>query len=200
MELFIQYSLYIISCVCIFVPFFGFGLGPPVIIGTAVSVFAGNAYALIAQKGILKNFIKDKKDSGQSGGLVPVLEEAQKLIDGIENPGSVMKKEGHHGDEHGEHHHHIIPIPVYVGVLLVLLIGTVITVAVAHVDFGAMNTVIAILVATIKAAFVLAFFMHLKYDNMLNRVIFGSGFFFLMLLIAFSAADIFTRASVVKTF
>jgi len=64
MELFIQYSLYIISCVCIFVPFFGFGLGPPVIIGTAVSVFAGNAYALIAQKGILKNFIKDKKRFG----------------------------------------------------------------------------------------------------------------------------------------
>jgi cytochrome c oxidase subunit 4 len=63
-----------------------------------------------------------------------------------------------------------------------------------------MNTVIAMLVATIKASFVLAFFMHLKYDNLMNRVIFGSGFFFLMLLIAFSAADIFTRASVIKAF
>jgi len=201
MELAIQYSLYIISCVCIFVPLFGFGIAPPTVIGTALSVFAGNAYSLIAQQGILKNFIKDKKDSGASGGLIPILEETQKLIDGIENPGTAMKAESHsHGHDHAEGSHHIIPIPVYVGVLVVLLIGTAITVEVAQFDFGAMNTVIAMLVATVKASFVLAFFMHLKYDNMLNRVIFGSGFFFLMLLIAFSVADIFTRVPVLKAF
>jgi len=206
MELFVQYSLYIISLVCIFVPFFGFGLAPPTIITAAVGVFAGNSYSLIVQKSILKHFIKDKKDSGKNGGIVPVLEETQKFIDKIENPAQAMKSshaEEHHSDgEHGEHlkHHHIIPIPVYIGVLLVLLVGTVITVGAAQVDFGSMNTVIAILIATVKAAFVLAYFMHLKYDNMLNRVIFGSGFFFLMLLIAFSAADIFTRAQVTKAF
>jgi cytochrome c oxidase subunit 4 len=82
----------------------------------------------------------------------------------------------------------------------VTLVGVAKPVAVAQVDFGAMNTVIAMLVATVKASFVLAFFMHLKYDNLLNRVIFGSGFFFLMLLIAFSAVDIFTRIAVVKSF
>ncbi|NBU96789.1 MAG: cytochrome C oxidase subunit IV [Spirochaetia bacterium] len=200
MELVVQYSLYIISMVCIFVPFFGFGMAPPTVITAAVGVFAGNAYSLIVQQGIIKNFIKDNKDGGKSSPLIPVLEEAQKAIDAIENPGLAMKND-HHGEGHNEHgEHHIIPISVYVGVLLILLLGTVITVAVAQVDFGAMNTVIAMLVATIKAGFVLAFFMHLKYDNLLNRVIFGSGFFFLMLLIAFSAADIFTRASVVKSF
>jgi cytochrome c oxidase subunit 4 len=201
MDLVVQYGLYGIACVCIFVPFFGFGLGPPVVIGAALGSFIGNTYSLIAQQGILKNFIKDKKDSGTGGPILPVLEGAQKAIDGFENPGSAMKVEAHHDENHHEGEaHHIIPIPVYVGVLLILLLGTVITVAVAQVDFGSMNTVIAMLVATIKASFVLAFFMHLKYDNLMNRVIFGSGFFFLMLLIAFSAADIFTRASVTKAF
>ncbi len=200
MELVVQYSLYIISLVCIFVPFFGFGLAPPTVITAAVGVFGGNAYALIVQQSILKNFIKDNKDNGSVGPLMPVLENAQKAIDSIENPGSAMARDHHEDGDHDHGKHHIIPIPVYVGVLLILLLGTVITVAVAQVDFGAMNTVIAMLVATVKASFVLAFFMHLKYDNMLNRVIFGSGFFFLMLLIAFSVADIFTRVAVVKSF
>jgi len=202
MDLVIQYGLYGIACACIFVPFFGFGLGPPVVIGAALGSFIGNTYSLIAQQGILKNFIKDKKETGNAGPILPLLEGAQKAIDGFENPGSSMKVEAHHeeGHNHESGEHHIIPIPVYVGVLLILLLGTVITVAVAQVDFGAMNTVIAMLVATVKASFVLAFFMHLKYDNLMNRVIFGSGFFFLMLLIAFSAADIFTRASVIKAF
>ena len=202
MDLVIQYGLYGIACACIFVPFFGFGLGPPVVIGTALGAFIGNTYSLVAQQGILKNFIKDKKDSGNGGPILPALEQAQKVIDGFENPGSAMKVEAHHdeGHNHESGEHHISPISVYVGVLLILLLGTVITVAVAQVDFGSMNTVIAMLVATIKASFVLAFFMHLKYDNLMNRVIFGSGFFFLMLLIAFSAADIFTRASVTKAF
>jgi cytochrome c oxidase subunit 4 len=201
MEQVVLYSLYVISLVCIFVPFFGFGIAPPTVISAAVGVFAGNAYSLIVQQGIIKNFIKDNKDGGgKASPLLPILEEAQKAIDTVENPGSAMKNE-HHGDGNHEHgKHHIIPISVYVGVLLILLVGTVITVAVAQVDFGAMNTVIAMLVATVKASFVLAFFMHLKYDNLLNRVIFGSGFFFLMLLIAFSAADIFTRVAVVKSF
>jgi cytochrome c oxidase subunit IV len=201
MDLVVQYGLYGIACICIFVPFFGFGMAPPVVITAAVGSFIGNTYSLIVQQGILKNFIKDKKESGTGGPILPILEETQKKIDGLENPGMAMKSESHSEDgHHADGHHHIIPIPVYVGVLLILLVGTVITVAVAQVDFGAMNTVIAMFVATIKASFVLAFFMHLKYDNMMNRVIFGSGFFFLMLLIAFSAADIFTRASVTKAF
>ena len=200
MEQVVLYSLYIISLVCIFVPFFGFGLAPPTVITAAVGVFAGNAYSLVVQQGILKNFIKDNKDGGKPSPLLPALEEAQKAIDKIENPGLAMKEDHHEEGHHDHGKHHIIPISVYVGVLLILLLGTVITVAVAQVDFGAMNTVIAMLVATIKASFVLAFFMHLKYDNLLNRVIFGSGFFFLMLLIAFSAADIFTRVAVVKSF
>jgi cytochrome c oxidase subunit IV len=198
MELVINYGLYLIAGVCILVPFFGFGLGPPVVIKTALIVFFGNSYSQIAEQGLVKKAIDDNKNNpGGKKALVPILEKVQETIDKIEQPALRMK-----GESHDEHHgkHHIIPIPVYVGVLSVLLIGTVITVWVAQFDFGAMNTVIAMLVATVKASFVLGFFMHLKYDNMMNRVIFGSAFFFLFLLVAFSVADIWTRLPVTKSF
>ncbi|MCB1142927.1 MAG: cytochrome C oxidase subunit IV family protein [Leptospiraceae bacterium] len=195
MELVINYGLYLIAGVCIMVPFFGFGLGPPVVIKTALAVFFGNSYSQIAEQGLLRKLIDENKGGNSKlGPLLPGLEKAQETIDKIENPALRMKAEAHHEG------HHIIPIPVYVGVFLVLLVGTVITVYAAQFDFGSMNTVIAMLIATIKASFVLGFFMHLKYDNMMNRVIFGSAFFFLMLLIAFSAADIFTRHPVIKSF
>jgi cytochrome c oxidase subunit 4 len=61
------------------------------------------------------------------------------------------------------------------------------------VDFGMMNTVIAFAIASVKAVLVLAFFMHLKYDNMLNRVIIGTAVFFLIVLWLFSTVDIASR-------
>ncbi len=95
----------------------------------------------------------------------------------------------------GKNDHHIVPFKTYLNILLVLLGLTIITVAASRIDFGFMNTVIAMIIATVKASFVLAIFMHLKYDNMINRVIFGTGFFFLLVLFAFSIGDIFTRYS-----
>ncbi|MCE9499975.1 MAG: cytochrome C oxidase subunit IV family protein [Leptospira sp.] len=91
--------------------------------------------------------------------------------------------------------HHIIPIQTYLAVFGLLILGTIITVWVAEYDFGKWNTVIAMIVASVKATFVMLYFMHLKYDNMMNRVIFGTAFFFLLVLFAFSAVDIYTRIS-----
>jgi cytochrome c oxidase subunit 4 len=44
----------------------------------------------------------------------------------------------------------------------------------------------------------MAYFMHLKYDVVLNRVIFGMGFIFLALLFAITAMDIWSRVLVVS--
>ena len=93
--------------------------------------------------------------------------------------------------------HHVIPTKTYLKVLLVLLGLTVLTVAVARpvtgVDFGFLNTAIAMFIATIKASLVLAIFMHLKYDNKLFTVIFGTSLFFLIILYLFSLIDIYSR-------
>lgn len=94
------------------------------------------------------------------------------------------------------HDHHVVPAKTYVNVLLILLVLTVITVAAAQFDFGVMNTFIAIIIATVKAAFVAAIFMNLKYDSKLHIVVFAAAIFFLVLLYSFSVIDIVTRVPV----
>lgn len=89
--------------------------------------------------------------------------------------------------------HHIIPLPVYYKIIGILLVLTVVTVAAARVDFGPLNTVIALAIASIKAGLVLAYFMHLKYDDRLYLVAFGTGIFFLLLLYFISWLDFITR-------
>ncbi len=65
---------------------------------------------------------------------------------------------------------------------ITLLVLTVITVWVAQFDFGALNVVVAMAVATLKAGLVVAYFMHLRYDNR---------FFFAMLLVCLIALTVF---------
>lgn len=62
---------------------------------------------------------------------------------------------------------HILPTKTYVSTLGALLVLTVITVAVANFDFGDWNAVVAMLIASIKAALVMCFFMHLKFEGKL---------------------------------
>lgn len=89
--------------------------------------------------------------------------------------------------------HHIIPASTYWRVFWILIALTVITVVAAQIDFGSLHAVVAFGIATVKAVLVLGFFMHLKYDDMMNRVIIGSSFFFLLILWLFSIVDEVTR-------
>lgn len=94
---------------------------------------------------------------------------------------------------HGDSAHHIIPLKVYYRIIVALLLMTVVTVAAAQFDFGAMNTVIAMLIASVKAGLVLAYFMHLKYDDKIYTVAFGTAIFFLLVMFFFSWVDLYTR-------
>src|SRR5262245_47168476 len=94
---------------------------------------------------------------------------------------------GHNNDAHSDEHH--ITFDVYIKVFAALIVLTVVTVLAAQFDFGALNTIVAFGIASVKAVLVLAFFMHLKYDNMLNRVIIGSSVFFLIVLYFFCTVD-----------
>lgn len=93
---------------------------------------------------------------------------------------------------HGKEHH-IIPFKTYLTVLITLLVFTVITVAASRIDFGHLNALIAMLIASFKAALVLLYFMHLKYDDKMYPTVFFVGIFFLFLFFAFSQLDILTR-------
>ncbi|HRO65978.1 MAG TPA: cytochrome C oxidase subunit IV family protein [Pseudobdellovibrionaceae bacterium] len=68
-----------------------------------------------------------------------------------------------------------------------------------HHYLGAAGPIVAFLIAGVKAALVMMFFMGLKYDSLMNRFIFALGFFFLLLLFTLSALDIWTRVPLTST-
>jgi cytochrome c oxidase subunit 4 len=73
---------------------------------------------------------------------------------------------------------------------------TAVTVWVSYFDFGAFNLVVAMTVAVIKASLVCLFFMHLKYDNKINAVVFLSSLVFLSIFFFLTFADMNTRGKV----
>ena len=66
---------------------------------------------------------------------------------------------------------HITDYKVYGWVLLVLLVLTTITITVTWIDLSALTVLVALLIATIKVGIVLTWFMHLKFENSLFRVL-----------------------------
>ena len=96
---------------------------------------------------------------------------------------------------HNEHHDgHILPIRVYWTVLIILLLLTIVTVAVAQVDFaqwgyGTLNIIVAMLIASVKAGIVALFFMHLKYDKLFHTVVFVSAILAAALFVGFTLLD-----------
>ncbi len=99
---------------------------------------------------------------------------------------------GNHTAAHSEAHH-VIEFSTYIRIFVILLILTVVTVVASRFDFGEWNTIIAFAIATLKAFLVLAYFMHLKYDDMLNRAAILLAVFFLLVLFFFCKIDDLTR-------
>ena len=89
--------------------------------------------------------------------------------------------------------HHIVPMSVYMLVFGGLMVGTVLTVAAAFVDLGWLNTPVALAIAIAKATIVVLFFMHVRYNSPLMWVFAGSGFFFLIILLALTLQDYVSR-------
>jgi cytochrome c oxidase subunit 4 len=81
----------------------------------------------------------------------------------------------------------------YVIVWLALLVLTGATVAVSYLDLGMGNAAAALLIASVKAALVALFFMHLRYENRLVWAFALVPLFFLALIIVGTLADTMFR-------
>jgi len=83
-------------------------------------------------------------------------------------------------------------------VLASLLTLTAITVAAAgiHFETPAVNVVVALGIATVKATLVALFFMHLRHDKPINALIFLTGLVFLGVFLMLSLIDVETRLPV----
>ncbi len=98
-----------------------------------------------------------------------------------------------HADD-GAVHVHIASTRFYVGIFAALICLTIATVKVSYYDFGSANIVIAILIATMKASLVAAFFMHLRHDALFNTLAFLAAFLFLGIFILLTYDDLGVRA------
>lgn len=94
---------------------------------------------------------------------------------------------------------HVAPKSMYYMVFLALMVGTGLTVAAAFVDMGAMNNVVMLLFAAIKASLVILFFMHVRWGTRLTWLIAMAGFFWLLILFGVTMADYLTRGWVEGT-
>ncbi len=88
----------------------------------------------------------------------------------------------------------IIPTRTYVLVCAALLALTLLTYAVAQIDLGPWNTVVALAIAVIKASLVILFFMHVRYSSPLTVVFVLAGLLWLGILMAGTLNDFVTRS------
>jgi cytochrome c oxidase subunit IV len=94
---------------------------------------------------------------------------------------------------------HVAPKSMYYMVFLALMIGTGLTVAAAFVDMGALNNVVMLVIACVKATLVILFFMHVRWGTRLTWVTVASGVFWLLILFGLTMTDYMSRGWVEGT-
>ena len=73
------------------------------------------------------------------------------------------------------------------------MVLTVVTVAAAFVDLGALNNVVMLAIAVAKATLVVMFFMHVRYSTRLIPVVVFGGVFFLLVMFGITMSDYMSR-------
>ena len=88
---------------------------------------------------------------------------------------------------------HVSPEQHLLAIFVALMVLTVVTVAVAFVNLGGDNPVVAMGIAIFKATLVVLFFMHVKYSSRLTKLIVVTALFFLGILMFETMMDYVTR-------
>lgn len=88
---------------------------------------------------------------------------------------------------------HIVPKQTYYQIFAALMVFTIITVAVAFFDLGALNTIVALTIAVTKATLVVLFFMHVRYSTRLTWAVVAGSVFWLLILLVLTSSDYLTR-------
>jgi cytochrome c oxidase subunit IV len=91
------------------------------------------------------------------------------------------------------HAHIITPVSTLFIVFLTLFVLTIITVLAARQDFGWLNTPIALGIAFAKATLVVIYFMAVRYNTPLTKVVVVAGFFWLLIMFGLTMGDYISR-------
>jgi cytochrome c oxidase subunit 4 len=88
---------------------------------------------------------------------------------------------------------HIVSPKIYIIIFACLMLGTGITVWAAFQNFGPFNIVIALGIATFKAALVVLFFMHARYSPKRTQLVIICSVFWLAIMLGLTLSDYDTR-------
>jgi cytochrome c oxidase subunit IV len=105
-----------------------------------------------------------------------------------------VQSHGHdHGNGHGHGHEHGFshPMPIWMllSVFFALLVLTGLTVFQAQFSLGNAEIWLSLTIATVKAALVILFFMHLLWDKPLNAIVILGSLIFVALFLGFTLMD-----------
>jgi cytochrome c oxidase subunit IV len=89
---------------------------------------------------------------------------------------------------------HVSSVRLYVTIFLTLIAMTILTVLIARADLGSLNTPVALAIAGFKATLVILFFMGVKYNTPLTKVVAASGFIWLLILFGITMGDYLSRS------
>ncbi len=88
---------------------------------------------------------------------------------------------------------HITRPGTYVGIYVLLLGLTALTVGLSFIDMGAFNLIVGLIIAAVKAWFIAQYFMHLRHSTGIQRMALMAGIFWLAILIIGTMDDYLTR-------
>jgi cytochrome c oxidase subunit 4 len=92
-----------------------------------------------------------------------------------------------------EQHEHIVPYRTFAIVWGILLVLTGLTVWVAQYNLGALNIWVALGIASLKSGLVIAFFMHMKYEQPVFKICLLAALAILAIFIGFTFFDVLYR-------
>ena len=105
-----------------------------------------------------------------------------------------MAEHEQHDHDHIEHDH--MTIPKYIGIFMVLVVGTILTYFAATVDldfiFPGANTLVALLIAFTKMTCVMLFFMHVYWSPRMIWLSAVASFFWLAIMFSYTMQDYLT--------
>jgi cytochrome c oxidase subunit 4 len=91
---------------------------------------------------------------------------------------------------------HIVSRKTYIVVWAALMALMILTAGLSRIDLGEWSTVVALVIAAVKALLVILFFMHVRYESQKMAWVFVvAGFFWLGILLALTMTDYLSRGS-----
>lgn len=88
---------------------------------------------------------------------------------------------------------HVASVRTLFTVFFSLFVLTIVTAAVAYQDMGVMNTPVALGIAVFKASLVVWYFMGVRWNTPLTKVVVVAGLFWLAIMFGLTMSDYLTR-------